>query len=336
MIDSHTFTQELELSNKLENEIETFWQQGEFSYFEGINGVRINYAVFKHERNTESIVISPGRIEGYLKYKELAYDLAQHNYNLFIIDHRGQGMSGRMLNNPHKGYVKKFDDYADDLKQFINEVVSAKDKIHRPHLLAHSMGGAIAIRCLQKFPNIIQSAVLSSPMVAINRGNLPSWLATTLINTGNVINSYLSNDAWYFIGQSNYQAAPFEENALSHSSIRHQEFIKLYHQAPEIQLGGVTIHWLKQAIETQQTIFDRLNEIKAPILVMQAGEDTIVDNNAQDEFCQQLHVLNTKVCPNGKPLLIKGAKHELFFEQDQYRNKAIAAALSWFKKHSTI
>jgi alpha-beta hydrolase superfamily lysophospholipase len=42
------------------------------------------------------IVVCPGRIESYVKYAELAYDLVHMGFDVLIIDH-GQGLSGRML-----------------------------------------------------------------------------------------------------------------------------------------------------------------------------------------------------------------------------------------------
>ena len=79
-----------------------------------------------------------------------------------------------MLADKEKGYVDQFDDYVADLKQFHDEVI-AQDK-PAAVLLAHSMG-AISARYLERWPNDIQAAVLSLPMMGINLGGLPKWLA---------------------------------------------------------------------------------------------------------------------------------------------------------------
>ena len=118
------FTSELQLSSRFSNEIAHFWQQGSFADFRGINDIRINYAAFSRGENKQCLVIVPGRCEGYLKYKEVAYDLYLQGYDIFIIDHRGQGLSERMLPNKFKGYVENFDNYADDLNIFISTIVS--------------------------------------------------------------------------------------------------------------------------------------------------------------------------------------------------------------------
>lgn len=336
------YTQEKQLSTGLPTEINQFWQQGEFSSFKGVEQIRINYAAFVKAEYQECIVVVTGRSESYLKYQELAFDLHQQGFNLFIIDHRGQGLSQRLLKNNHKGYVKNFDDYAHDLHQFIRTIVTKncsqdenKTKLQKPHLLAHSMGGTIAVRMMQLYPSAIKSAVLTSPMIAVNNGKIPNWLANTLIYSGDKIDSWFSDEASYFIGQKNFTETPFDENELTQSAIRYQHFVDTYQNTKEIQLGGVTIHWLEEAVKANKNIFAHLDKLSAPILLMQSGNDTIVSNDAQNEFCQQLHQLNSNSCLQGKPFIIDHAFHELMFEQDQYRTPAIDKALAWFRKNSS-
>jgi len=340
-INANEFTKETELTSRLSTEISQFWQQGNFSSFSGVDQTRINYATFTSHEHQECIVLVTGRSESYLKYQELAFDLHQQGYNIFIIDHRGQGLSERLLADKQKGYVKNFDDYAHDLNQFIDGVVvkscvndPTKSTLAKPHLLAHSMGGAIAVRMMQLYPSTVKSAVLTSPMIAVNNGNIPNWLAKTIIYTGNKLETWFSDDASYFIGQKGFTITPFAENELSQSTVRYQHFVDVYQNNKEIQLGGVTTHWLKEAITANNNIFDNLHKLTAPILVMQSGGDTVVSNEAQNSFCQQLHQHRSVSCPQGKPFTVENAFHELMFEQDQYRTPAITKALDWFRGNS--
>jgi len=328
-----SLTLEHHFSDKWFSDVEIFWQSGQFSHFYGVDNIRVNYASFTQDKENPCIVISPGRYEGYLKYKELAFDLVNQGYQLFIIDHRGQGLSQRMLDNPHKGYVKRFDDYVDDLNQFINQIVAPNSNNRKPFLLAHSMGAAIAARLLQKYPSCVEATVLSSPMIAINSGLMPSWLAKGLVNITYFINKLFTKNHWYFIGQKDYKASRFDGNNLSQSLGRYQNLVTLYQNVPEIQLGGVTIHWLKQAIKNQLILFAELDKISSPVFIIQAGSDTIVDNEMQSEFCSQLNQINSELFPAQVPLIIEGARHELFFEQDKYRIAALSAAVNWFEKY---
>lgn len=333
-----TFTNESSLENQRSNSIIPFWQQGEFSHFIGVGDKKIAYASFIQpstagsQQEVSSIIIVPGRTEGYLKYQELTFDLFLQGFNIFIIDHRGQGLSERLLTNPHKGYVKNFQDYTDDLAYFINNIVSKK--IHnKPYLLAHSMGGAIATRYMQIYPNTIKAATLVSPMLGFNTGFIPlkfaKWLANTLLK----INTIFKQESWYFLGQGNYEETSFERNKLTHSKKRYQISVDLYHDNKALQLGGVTLQWLIQSTIAQDTIFNELAQLTTPITLIQGSEEQIVCQQAQNDFCKKLSSLHPVSCPNGKALKIQGGFHELLFEVDSIRNKTINYTLDWFMQH---
>ena len=330
---------EADLNQAYRERIAPFWRQGEFSAFTGVDNIRINFARFEHPKTPQDppreqekkLVIVPGRCEGYLKYQELCYDFYHAGYDLYIIDHRGQGISQRLLARPHKGHVESFDHYSDDLQQFIRTIV--KPNSHsKTYLLAHSMGAAISARYLQRFDNEITAAVFASPMIAINSGFIPSSLAKVLVKTGGALNHTLGKSPWYFPGQGDYQPREFTGNPLMHSAVRYQKFIDLYRDTPEIQLGGVTFRWLAEALKTRHDIFRDLARLNTPLTVLQAGADTIVDNRAQDEFCHRLNRVFPASCPAGKPVKITRARHELFFEADEFRNPALSQAVSWFER----
>jgi len=328
------FNSEVSSENILHDKLNNFWQKGLFNSFLGIDEVSIHYAQFmQDEAGLPTIVIVPGRCESYLKYQELIFDLYRQSYNIFIIDHRGQGLSGRLLPNLHKGYVNKFQDYVDDLQYFIEKIVTPHIS-NQPYLLAHSMGGAIATRFMQDYPDAIKAAVISSPMLGFNAGFLPQNIAKVLVATKLFLNNITRNNPWYFLGQKNYSATRFADNKLTHSPSRYQDFVELYKNNKTIQLGGVTSHWLAQSIIAQKEIFAKLPQLKTPILLLQAGGDIVVCQQAQNDFCQQLHVIHPQSCPNGLPNRIDDAFHELFFEIDDYRDDAIAQSLTWFQQHN--
>ncbi|WP_440874984.1 alpha/beta fold hydrolase [Thalassotalea sp. PLHSN55] len=326
------FTNEQLLLSGSDNAISRFWRQGTFSEFVGKDQLRINFCQFSFAQFEKTVVIVPGRVESYLKYKELAYEFHQQQFNVFILDHRGQGLSGRMLPNPHKGYVESFDDYVADLNYFVEHYVVSEHQ-HKPYILAHSMGGAIACRFMQTYPDKVQAAVLSSPMIAINSGLIPHNIANGAVKFLDKVNRMFSKTRWYFLGQGNYKATPFKRNHLMQSQVRYQQFLDLYRQIPSLQLGGVTIKWLIEAEKVRLKIFNNLAKLTTPIMVLQGSEDVIVDNNAQDDFCQQLHQQNANSCPKGEPTVIHGGQHEILFEKDVLRQHALRQVFKWFNKH---
>lgn len=332
MTNNFILTKEADLkSNDYINNIDLFWQSGTFDSFEGCDSHRIEYAYFYNENHNSTIVISPGRCEGYLKYKEVVFDLFENKYNVFIVDHRGQGLSQRTLKNTHKGYVEKFDIYAIDLHTFIQRVVIPKAN-ELPYLLGHSMGCAIAARMFQICDKVVKSAVLLSPMIAINSGPLPYPLAKLIVSSGHKLNKFLApNNPWYFLGQNNYQATPFERNVLTHSTCRYNRFIELYIENTQLQLGGVTFQWLSEAIKNETNLFKDIQSTNTPIVVIQAGNDTVVNNQQQYNFCEKLKAISSATVKTNL-FVIEGARHELLFETDNIRIETFKYILTHFSQ----
>ncbi|MGL5091015.1 MAG: alpha/beta fold hydrolase [Aeromonas sobria] len=322
---TYPLTSEADVPTLYQQTLPDFWRQhaveGEFK---GKDGVTIRYAALRQAKVDRAILIVNGRVESYLKYQELAWDLWRQGYSLYLIDHRGQGMSGRMLADPQKGYVDHFDDYVLDLKQFHDQVIIA-DQPAKLFLLAHSMGGAISARYLERWPDDIKAAVLSSPMLGINLGGLPKWLAKGLATTIGTVGGWIGEPP-YGPGQGGYQDHGFADNELTHSQSRYQAFRQLYEQHPQIKLGGATAHWIYQGITGADAAIADAGAIKTPLLVLQAGNDSVVENAAQDRFCTLAN------CEGGKPLRIEGAWHELFIESDDKRQPALTAMAEFFAR----
>lgn len=303
-------TQEAKLAEAFEGEIIPFWKQAvTTSAFNDKHDVKVHYAWCVPPEAHSTVVISSGRIESLLKYKELIYDLYQNGFAAFILDHRGQGLSGRLTDDPHHGYVDTFDDYVDDLLYFVNQFVLPK-ACGATNLVCHSMGGAIGALAMIRAPELFSKAVLCSPMFGI-RPALPAWLAAGLIHSGLWINRLRKRRSGYFFGQRRYLAYPFAINNLTHSEIRYQLFRRLYDQTANIQLGGVTTEWLHAAQEAMDKIEHQAADITTPLLVFSAGKDKIIDNRRQQKIVRSM--------PDAKLEIVEGAYHELFTESDKFR-----------------
>jgi lysophospholipase len=316
MKNTYLLSEEASLSSSYPNKIQPFWQQVVQGQFAGVADVSIAYAYVLHPQAIGTIVISSGRIESLLKYKEVVFDLYQNGYSVFIHDHRGQGLSGRMLDNSHVGYVDDFADYVADFKKLVDEVVLPNTQT-KPNLLCHSMGGAIGAKLILAYPQLFEKVAFSAPMFGI-RPPLPNWFANLLLN----IHFALNKQAAYFFGQQNYQTQPFDGNELMQSEIRYQIFRQEYQDNPQVQLGGVSGHWLKAAAQAMDEIEDQATDFPIPALVLQAGADEVVDNKRQTRVSNKMANTEVKV--------IDGSKHELLEEQDQYRVECLTSVLDFF------
>ena len=301
--------------------IQPFWQKKvSHGVFGGVGGVEISYAYALHPRPAGSIAISSGRIESLVKYKELMFNLYHAGYSVFIHDHRGQGLSGRMTDNPQQGYVARFDDYVADFKTFFDKVIVPKS-LHRPKLLCHSMGGAIGALYALKHPDDFSQIALTAPMFGIKPA-LPRWLACLLIHSQTWFYKLLNDKPTYFWGQGDYTPEAFEHNKLTHSAARYKLFRQEYDAQPQVKLGGVTNIWLEAALLAMDEIADQAGNLNTPVLLLQAGADQVVDNRAQEAVAIKLG--------NCEKHLIEGAKHELLMEADLFRDASLRYILDFF------
>ncbi|SHG94219.1 lysophospholipase [Marisediminitalea aggregata] len=318
---NYSYFTEPTLQQDYAQSITPFWQQcvsqGRFT---GQGDIQVHYAYCVPESAHASVVISSGRIESLLKYQEVIYDLYHQGFAVFILDHRGQGLSGRMRDNPHLGFVNHFDEYVADMQHFLNEVVIPNQQ-GSLNLLCHSMGSAIGALTVLSMPKVFSRVVFCAPMFGI-RPAMPQWLASTLITVNRLYNACVPGASGYFFGQRNYHEEPFATNRLTGSEARYKLFRELYTLQPEIQLGGVTPEWLAAASAAMWQIEQHASELTLPVTVFSAERDGVVDNQRQQRVVSNM--------PNANWVSVAGAKHEILIEQDAIRTPVMRQIVSFF------
>lgn len=302
-----------------------FWQQREEWQFHGQNDIAIQCMRFTSPEHKKIVVIVSGFLESYVKYQELAYDFFHNGYDVWMFDHRGQGFSGRILNNPYAVYVDHFNDYVDDLATFWREYVIPANYKQR-YLLGHSMGGAITTLFLARQPNAVNAVVLSAPMAGIKLP-MPEWLVNHLIKASHLHDTL--KKSFVFKRKS---PLPFKLNISCNSTPRYQRWLDLYQQHPEIRLYGPTYHWVKEAMAGAKQMVASAPLITTPLLLLQAGKDLLVSNKAQDLFIDALPQTNSTHFTGGL-IRYDNAAHEILFDHDEIRIEAFNQILYFFERH---
>ncbi|HEX8170801.1 MAG TPA: alpha/beta fold hydrolase [Thermoanaerobaculia bacterium] len=301
--------------------------------FPGVDGVPIRYRTYLLERSKErgAVVISSGRTESLLIYPEVIYDLTRQGYSVFIHDHRGQGLSGRLLRESQKGHVVHFDDYVTDLETFMKQVV-------QPHgqknlfLLAHSMGGGIASLYLERPGHDFKAAVLVTPMLEPLLGY--KALTGTLCEASH---TYLAK---VVLGQRNYatEQKPYKRlafgdpaNDLTHSNVRWEKTRDIYAANMTAAVGGATHGWVREACSAAKSARANAGKVEVPLLLLQATEDTAVKNDAQNSFCVGVNAGGHANCFG---YAIQKAYHAVLFEADTFRIPAMTAILDFLRRNT--
>lgn len=322
---SQTKTNEAEFERKMTQKVAPFWQTRLEGKITGKDGLRLYWCAFKKQGHKRAVVLANGRIEASIKYQELMFDLFEQGYDVYSLDHRGQGQSERLVVGSDIGHVNYFSDYAEDLHLFVEQVVS-RTAYQKRALLSHSMGGAIALFYAKKRPNTFDAIVLSAPMLGIQ---LPKPLAL-IAEPLSYFLAYFANPANFSLGQDHYKALPFPLNRTSGCKVRYLWCQALYEQNPNIKVGGVSNRWVWQALKTCRYLKTHASEIATPVLLLQAERDQIVSNQAMTYFVHAREIAGRKTEFHCLP----EAKHELLFEQDTIRNQTLAFVFDFLDKHT--
>ena len=317
-------TTEAELPSAYPSAIASFWSTGDAGEFLSTRGesVRIRTMRFVRPGADTAIVISSGRSECMIKYKELIYDLNRNGYSVFIHDHRGQGFSTRLLKDPMVGFVDEFGDYVADLKTFFDEQV--KPTGHRRHiLLGHSMGGCIASLYLQDHQRDFDRAVLCSPMHELK---LPvaeaSLFAVSALDTVGLGDEFIPGGHPY----DHVRDFDLATNEFTHSQTRWEITWDEFNANPSAKLGSPSVHWIRVAYAAGRQAQERAGRIVVPILLLQAGADSVVLASAQNRFSARLNSVHPDSCTL---VTIDDARHELFVEADEYRTRSLDRILAF-------
>lgn len=272
--------------------------------------LRIGFWPTKSADAAGQVALLPGRTEFLEKYEETIGELGDRGFDVWSMDWRGQGLSERLLANRHKGHIRRFETYLDDLQWFMANFVASRPA-RRTIVLAHSMGGHIALRAILEGRIAPERAVLSAPMIDLPIAGIRRRL-TELLTAGAMS---LGAGARYAFGMHDYDPAHrgFEGNPLTGDEARFNRLHDLIASNPDLALGGVTWAWLHAAFKSIATL-DALSNAPAatcPTLICTGLQDRVVSRDAQRIMCERL--------PDCLHAPFADARHEILIETDAVR-----------------
>lgn len=292
-------------------------------YIDGIDDVRLYYEVYNADNAKASIVISHGYTENLAKYRELIYYFLNSGYNVFGIEHRGHGKSGSLgVADKSQIYVNSFNDYIEDFKNFLDEIVVPNSNGQDLMLFAHSMGGAIGSRFLEVYPQYFSKAVLNAPMMEIHTGNIPDFIAKVIVNTAVAF----GQDGKYVIGKEPFTPCYSFDSTATSSENRWTYVNDIINSDEELQRGGASYKWTQESFKVTKEITEKENASKVdiPVLLFQAGDDAYVKPGGQNKFAEY--------APNCNLVRIENAKHEIYFERDEIQKPYIEQVLNFYNE----
>ena len=275
-------------------------------YFERVKGAKIYYEHYHADHPKGVIVISHGFTESIRKYYESIYYMLQAGYSVWGVDHRGHGNSFRHNENPYVVHILRFEDYVLDLKCLTETRVKPASGELPLYLYCHSMGGCIGTWLIEAEPTLFRKAVLSSPMLGLTFGKIP----TPIVYVGAMIKS-MNGRIKEPLQPINAFPDPDFENSCDSSECRYYFYNRMRARNRELQVTSVSMGWGMEAVKACRRVTSRAQtgKIQIPVLLFQAGNDTVVDNAAQNLFCSRV-----KSCELQK---VPGIKHEIYMADSE-------------------
>ena len=146
------------------------------------------------------------------------------------------------------------------------------------------------------------------------------------------IDELIGREEEYAPGEHGYDdGETFSNKCLTHSEVRWDIIRREYRKNPDAKLGGPSVLWVKLAQEAGLTARNNASDVKVPVLLLQAGKDTIVEPEGQNDFRDRVNKAHPGFC---RLELIEGASHEMLVESDLYRKRVFEFMLDFIRNHT--
>ena len=279
------------------------------------DGTPLRVAWMTHPDARGTVVNVNGRGDYIERYFETIRDLQARNFAVAIFDFRGQGASARPLRNRYRSLLKNFSAYDKDLKSVMTQCVLKR--LPGPYLaLGHSTGAHVLLRVLRKESWFLR-VVLSAPLLGVHTGGWPMLVVRGLTSSFTL----LGLGAVFLPGHLKRPLSNlgFEGNAFTSDPQRFQRDAAILAAEPQLGVGGPSFSWLRAALKSMDELarLGRSTKLTAPVLIIAAGADRIVDTKAAFNFAARV--------PGVSFITIEGARHELLCERTEIREQFLAA-----------
>ncbi len=263
------------------------------------DGLRLYVRRREVDNSRGEVIIVHGFGEHSGRYGSLTDHLVNHSYTVTGYDHRGHGLSDGL-----PGHIEHFYEYEDDLHKIIAHV---RDRSKSPnlYLIAHSMGGLVALRYLAKRGDDLSGAIISAPLVAV----------AVPVPAHKLIIARLC---------ARFRPYMRLNNGINPAHLsRDTEVGKAYATDPLVN-RKVSARWFAEATRAMEEVKDWATQITLPLLVMHGTEDKLAS-------CDATKRLFEKIGSKDKELgIYSGYYHELFNEPEKHQ--LYERATEWLSK----
>ncbi len=284
--------------------------------------LRADYYADRPRASRGLVVIVHGYCEHRGRYRHVAEYLVGQGYAVLAGDLRGHGESGG-----ERGFIRRFSEYVDDVKAFLTEAqllfatagrgeadsegvpppTADVDAPLRPVLLAHSLGGLVALEYLLAYPMSVRALALSSPFLGLKIA-VPGWKRGLAL------------------AASMMRPTLRLPNGIDANDVSHDPDVRKSYVTDPLITHDATARWFTESQANQADVRMRAGRIRLPTLFLQAGDDRIVDAEAVQEVF-------ARIGSSDKMLNVyPGLFHEVFNELPADRQRVLSDLSNWLNE----
>ncbi|MBM7692966.1 lysophospholipase [Peribacillus deserti] len=232
------------------------------------------------------IVMVHGALEHHGRYRWLIEMWRAAGFHVVMGDLPGQGMTTRS----RRGHIDSFEEYINTIKEWVRAAYEYEMPVF---LLGHSMGGLAVIRLLQQERLNLAGIILSSPCLG-----LVHYPSKALSACSVVLNAVIPT-------------LRMDPGLTVQMATRNDEVLEV-DVNDSLYVTKVSVRWYRELIGAMKEAFEEIPDLQdIPILLMQGGDDRIVDKKAVKEWFN--YILSSEKQYKEWP----GLFHEIFNEPER-------------------
>ena len=255
-----------------------------------------------------------GRADFTEKYLETFAHWHARGWHVTSFDWRGQGGSGRLLDDAGIGHIDDFATWIDDLAAFWADWTR---RASGPHVvLGHSMGGHLVLRALVERRIAPTAAVLVAPMLGFEAGPVPPAAAARAVA---VLGRAASTRRAWKGNERPASARASRQGFLTSDLTRYADETWWKETDHTLGLGPPSWGWMAAAYRSF-AVLERpgaVEGVDVPVLVLGTEGDKLVSPRA-------IRAHAARLARGTLHMWDAGVAHEILRERDEIRDDALA------------
>jgi alpha-beta hydrolase superfamily lysophospholipase len=271
--------------------------------FASPDGIKIFYRQYQADPERARMVIAHGVGEHSGRYGNVIERVIPKGISVWVPDHRGHGQSGGK-----RGHVLNFVQYLTDLRLSVDLARKNLPEGMPCFLLGHSMGGLIALNFAQRYPELIDGVIASSPCLG---------MVIEIPAIKKVLGSVMS---YVWPGMT-------MDSELDATKISHDENVVSAYKNDSLVHNRVSARFFTELLAAMESVNQQASTLNVPVLMQVAGEDYLVNARSSRQFFE-------KLTHEDKTLQIyDGMYHEIYNELEDQKERVLDDLEAWLDKH---